>query len=116
MSRVLLLGLVFLTAAFAQYDAGAILGTITDPSGAVVAGVKVTLESVRTGVKQTATTDADGSYQFLNQRIGEYKVSAEAAGFKTVNSESFILTVNARQRVNLALQVGDVSQSIAVTG
>lgn len=116
MSRLLLLGSLLLAVAFGQYDAGAILGTITDPTGAVVSGVKVTLENVKTGVKQSTTTDTGGAYQFLNQRIGDYRVSAEAAGFKVVSSESFVLTVNARQRVNLALQVGDVSQSIAVTG
>lgn len=116
MSRNLLLGLVFLGAAFGQYDAGTVLGTINDPTGAVVAGVKVTLEGVRTGIKQTTTTDTSGNYQFLNQRIGEYRVTAEAQGFKVVKSDAFLLTVNARQRVNLALQVGDVSQSIDVSG
>ncbi|MBI4902078.1 MAG: carboxypeptidase regulatory-like domain-containing protein [Acidobacteria bacterium] len=116
MTRLLLLGFFSLAAAYGQYDAGAVLGTINDPTGAVVTGVKVTLENVRTGVKQTTNTDAAGNYQFLNQRIGEYRVAAEAQGFKVVTSDIFTLTVNARQRVNLALQVGDISQSVAVTG
>jgi hypothetical protein len=103
-------------AAFGQYDTASVLGTVTDPSSAVVAGVKVTLENVQTGVKQAATTDTYGNYAFLNQRIGEYRVTAEAAGFKLVNSDPFTLTVNARQRVNLTLEVGDVTQTIAVTG
>jgi hypothetical protein len=100
---------------FAQFDTGSVIGTVTDPSSAVVAGVKVTLENVRTGVKQTAVTDTDGNYSFLSQRIGDYRVSAEHAGFKTASSDPFTLTVNARQRVNLALQVGDVTQTVAVT-
>lgn len=116
MSRILLLGLIAVLCAFGQYDSGAILGTVTDPSGGVVAGVKVTLENTRTGVRQTTNTDADGNYSFLSQRIGEYKVSAELQGFKQVASDAFVLTVNARQRVNLSLQVGEVTQSIAVTG
>lgn len=116
MYRLVLLGLLCVLAAFAQYDSGSVLGTINDPTGAVVANVRVTLENVQTGVKQTTTTDSDGSYSFLSQRIGQYRVSVEATGFKTVTSDSFQLTVNARQRVNITLQVGDVTQAIAVTG
>ena len=103
-------------AAFAQYDTASVLGTVTDPSAAIVAGVRVTLENVRTGVKQSSITDSDGNYSFLNQRIGEYRVTAESPGFKQVSSDVFTLTVNARQRVNLALQVGEVTESISVSG
>jgi len=101
---------------FAQYDTASVLGTVIDPTGAVVSGVTVTLENIRTGVKQTSVTDSNGNYAFLNQRIGEYRVTAEQPGFKQVTSDSFTLTVNARQRVNLTLEVGEVTQSIAVTG
>jgi len=116
MNRLLLLGLVFVLAAFGQYDTASVLGTVTDPSNAVVSGVKVTLENVRTGVRQTSTTDTAGNYVFVSQRIGEYRVLAETQGFKPVSSATFTLTVNARQRVNLTLEVGDVTQTIAVTG
>jgi hypothetical protein len=116
MGRLLLLGLLLVLAVFGQYDTGAVLGIVTDPSGAVVTGVQVTLENVRTGVRQSTTTDTTGSYTFLNQRIGEYTVKAEAQGFKLISSDPFTLTVNARQRVNLTLEVGEVTQSIAVTG
>jgi hypothetical protein len=116
MRRLLLSGLLFVLAAAGQYETASVLGTVTDPSSAVVAGVKVTLENIRTGVKQVANTDAAGNYVFLSQRIGEYRVVAEAQGFKQIASDPFILTVNARQRVNLTLQVGEVTQSIAVSG
>jgi hypothetical protein len=116
MLRLLLCGVLFVLAGFGQYDTASVLGTVTDPSSAVVAGVKVTLENVRTGVTQSTITDTSGNYVFLSQRIGEYRVIAEVQGFKQVTSEPFILTVNARQRVNLALEVGEVTQSIAVTG
>ena len=86
MSRILLAGFLCVLSAFAQYDTASVLGTVTDPSAAVVAGVKVTLENVRTGVKQSAVTDTDGNYAFLSQRIGEYRVTAEAQGFKQVSS------------------------------
>ena len=96
MSRFLLLGLLAVVCAFGQYDSGAILGTVTDPSGGVIAGVKVTLENTRTGVKQITNTDTDGNYSFLSQRIGEYKANAELEGFKQVSSDAFALKVNAR--------------------
>ena len=116
MHRILLTGFLCVLAAFAQYDTASVLGTVTDPSAAIVAGVRVTLENVRTGVKQSSITDSDGNYSFLNQRIGEYRVTAESPGFKQVSSDVFTLTVNARQRVNLALQVGEVTESISVSG
>src|SRR5688572_18350021 len=101
MHRILLTGIFCVLASFAQYDTASVLGTVTDPSSAIVAGVRVTLENVRTGVKQSTLTDSDGNYVFLSQRIGEYRVSAEASGFKQISSDPFTLTVNARQRVNL---------------
>lgn len=116
MHRILLTGLLFVLPAFAQYDTASVLGTVRDPSNAMVAGVNVTLENTRTGVKQTSTTDSDGNYAFLNQRIGEYRVTAQTQGFKQATSDPFTLTVNARQRVNLTLEVGDVTQSVSVTG
>jgi hypothetical protein len=98
MHRILLTGFLCVLGAFAQYDTASVLGTVTDPTAAIVTGVRVTLENVRTGVKQSSLTDSDGNYAFLNQRIGEYRVSAEAQGFKQVSSDTFTLTVNARQR------------------
>src|SRR5688572_19694198 len=111
MHRLLLTGFLCVLASFAQYDTASVLGTVTDPTAAIASGVKVTLESVRTGVKQSSLTDSDGNYSFLNQRIGEYRVTAESPGFKQVSSDVFTLTVNARQRVNLTLQVGEVTES-----
>jgi hypothetical protein len=100
----------------AQYDTAAVLGTVADASGSVVRGAKVTIENIGTGVTQSGTTDDAGNYLFLNLRIGTYRVSAEMTGFKTAASDPFTLTVNARQRVDLTLQVGEVTQSVLVTG
>jgi hypothetical protein len=99
----------------AQYDTAAILGTVTDPTGAVVTGAQVTVENTLNGIRQSQPTDDAGNYLFMNLRIGTYKVSAEMGGFKTTASDPFNLTVNARQRVNLTLQVGEVTESIVVT-
>lgn len=115
MRKITLAILFFACLVFAQYDAATILGTITDPSGSPMANVKVTLENTNTGVKITTNTDGAGTYNFLNQRIGSYRVSAAIQGFKAATSSAFTLTVNARQRVDLSLQVGDVTQQIEVT-
>ncbi len=100
----------------AQYDTSTILGTVKDPTGSQVASAKITLENTQTGVKQSSPSDPSGNFLFLNLRIGSYKVSAELQGFKKVSSEVFTLVVNARQRVDLTLEVGNVTESVTVSG
>ena len=99
---------------FAQTDVATVLGTITDASGAVVPQAKLLLENMRTGVSASALSDGNGLYHFLDVRIGEYRVSAGAAGFKTVTTEPFTLTVAARQRVDISLQLGESSTTVTV--
>lgn len=99
----------------AQYDTATVLGTVSDPTGAAVPNAKITLLNTQTGVAVTQATDESGNYQFLNQRIGSYKVTAEAGGFKQTSSLAFTLTVSARQRVNITLQVGEVTESVTVS-
>lgn len=115
MVRLLVLGIFSACALFAQYDTATVLGSVVDPSGAVVPGAKVTLLNIRTGVAVSQTVDELGNYQFLNLRIGTYKVQAEKTGFKLAASEPFELTVNARQRVSLTMQVGDVTETVTVS-
>ncbi len=114
MKRILTLLLAPL-ALLAQFDTAVVLGTIRDVTGLAVKGSRVTLTAVRTGVQQSVESGDQGDYQFLNVRPGLYKLSAEAAGFKTGVAEDFDVLVNARQRVDLALQVGATSESITVT-
>lgn len=116
MKQALLVLLAIPLLCLAQYDTSTILGTVKDPSGAEVTGANVILENTQTGVRQTATTDASGNFLFLNLRIGTFRVSAEMQGFKKVTSEVFTLVVNARQRVDLTLEVGSVSENVTVTG
>lgn len=115
MVRTLLLGLLLVCSALAQYDTATVLGSVTDPTGAFVPGAKVTLLNTQTGVSVVQTADDSGNYQFLNLRIGSYKVQAEKPGFKLAASETFTLTVSARQRVNLTMQVGDVTETVTVS-
>src|SRR5215471_12523982 len=103
-------------AAFAQFDTATVSGIVRDQATAVVAGSKVTLENVATGVVKTVNTDQNGSYTFFDVKIGQYKLKAEAQGFKAAAAEAFTVTVNAHQRVDLQLEVGAVTESVQVTG
>lgn len=102
-------------AVHAQFETAAVLGTITDASGAVVSAANVTLTSERTGVVVTTLTNNNGVYEFLNVRPGTYTVSAEVSGFKKAVSDAFAVTVGSRQRVALQLQVGEVSEVVTVS-
>ena len=101
--------------AFAQFDTATVLGTVRDSNGAVLPGVAVTLKNVATAIAVTSQTDADGNYQFNNIRIGDYRVSAEKQGFSTAVAERVNVTVNARQRVDLAMQPGAVTETVVIT-
>ncbi len=104
------------TSLFGQFETAEVLGSINDPSGKGVPNASVTLTNQGTGIEAKATTGANGEYDFSNVKIGRYTVSAEAPGFSKVQAQDIDVAVGARQRVNLALQVGAVSQSVNVTG
>ena len=108
--------LVTPVAARAQFDAATVLGNVTDAQGAAVPGATVTLSNLATGIAATATTEADGTYQFLNVRIGNYRLQAELQGFSTAVVPLVEVTVNARQRVDVTLAVGGVGETVEVTG
>jgi hypothetical protein len=104
------------SAGYAQFDAATVLGAVRDSSGAVVPGATVTLTNVSTGISANSTSDENGNYQFLNVRIGTYTVKAELQGFSAAVAENVPVTVNARQRVDLTLQVGNLGETVLVTG
>ena len=99
---------------YAQVDAGSILGTVTDSSGAAVSGASVTLTSEGTGAELTMTTGADGNYRFTPVRVGSYKLKVTLQGFQT--SEQHGVTVNVGQNVvaDFALKPGSVSETVTV--
>ena len=98
----------------AQFDTATVLVSVKDATGAVVVGSKVTLENIKTGVATPARTNDAGTFDYINVQIGTYRVKAEAPGFKTSITSEFSVAVNARQRVELKLEVGDITQSVAV--
>ncbi|MBO0861842.1 MAG: TonB-dependent receptor, partial [Chloracidobacterium sp.] len=113
---ILLTCLIMITAtALAQFDTAVILGTVRDPNGAVLSKATVTLKNLATGVMATAQTDEGGNYQFFNVKIGSYQVVAEAPGFAKAVADNIQVTVNARQRIDLALKAGAVTDSVVIT-
>jgi hypothetical protein len=100
--------------AYAQFDTATVLGTIRDSSGAVVPGATVTLTNVRTGITASTTTEQEGHYLFPNVRVGTYSVRGELSGFSVAEAKDVQVTVNARLRVDLTLQVGNVGETVTV--
>ena len=101
--------------AWAQFDTATVLGTVRDASSSPVPKAAVTLTSTATGVTHSTVTNDAGDYQFFNVKIGPYRVAAEAAGFKKAVADEFKVSVNARQRVDLALTLGTVNETVNVT-
>ncbi len=101
--------------ALAQFDTATVLGTITDSSGAALPKATVTLKNVATGITAQAQTDENGNYQFFNVKIGTYTITAEAQGFSKAAAENVQVTVNARQRIDLSMKTGAVTETVTVT-
>src|SRR5579884_2558957 len=102
--------------AFGQTFSSSIAGTVTDPSGSVVAGARVHLRNMGTNDVRDVTTTTTGSYKFDNLLPGTYEVSAEASGFKRYVQSNMILRASTAATVNVPLAVGGSEQSVQVTG
>ncbi|HEX3103414.1 MAG TPA: TonB-dependent receptor, partial [Terriglobales bacterium] len=112
---MLVTALLLTTVAQAQVDTGSITGTITDPSGAVVNGAKVTLTNVGTGIALSTTTGGDGVFKFSPVRIGTYKVDASFQGFKTVSQSDVRVDVGSNVLLNFTMTAGSTSETVEVT-
>ena len=104
-------------AAFAQYDTGSLVGTIHDASGAVVPNVTVTATNDATGVATVVKTEAKGEYEVPELRAGVYTISASASGFAIAEAKQITISVGARERIDLVLEVGAAqSTTVEVSG
>ena len=103
------------SAAWAQKDTGAITGTVTDSSGGVVSGAKVTATDVDRGTTLVATTNAEGEYQFSPLRIGRYTITVEMSGFQRTVLGPVQVDVQERPAINAKLQVGSVSETVTIS-
>ena len=110
---VLALGLMGLPA-WAQSTAGRVLGSITDQSGASVAGATVVVTDTQRGTSRTLTTDASGDYVAADLTPGTYKIHVEAKGFKSTERPNVGIEVATDVRVDFTLQPGQVSEIVVV--
>jgi hypothetical protein len=98
----------------AQSGRGTILGTVTDPTGAVMPQVSVTVTNTDTNVKSVATTDELGNFRTPYLIPGPYSVNFEKAGFKALRRDGIVLVLDATVRVDAELTVGALGQSVEV--
>jgi hypothetical protein len=99
---------------YAQVERGTIAGTVRDASGGVAVGVDVTVTNVNTGVEYKTKTNDTGEFVAPNLIPGDYSITASLAGFKSLQRKGIVLQVNARVVVDLALEIGEVTQKIEV--
>lgn len=114
---VLSLSLLILwtTSGWAQKDTGSIVGTVKDPSGAVVPNANVTVNDVEHGQTFNTKTNNEGEFVASPLRVGRYTVTVEQAGFKRAVSVPVDLDVQQRAALNIVLQVGQISESVVVS-
>src|SRR6266481_8177018 len=110
---VLFVALVcYSSSTFAQQ--ATIVGTVTDPSGAVVPNVAVVITNTDTGQSRTFPTNDAGQYVAPDLQIGHYEVKASAAGFKAAEQQGIVLTVGDRVRVDFQMQMGAAQETVTV--
>jgi hypothetical protein len=99
---------------YGQFETAEVLGTVRDPSGAAIPAASVTLIKPDTGIRSTTITDEVGNYDFFSVKVGQYTVEVEAGGFSKASVANVPANVNARQRVDFTLQLGQVSETVEV--
>jgi len=107
--------LLFCVSAGAQ-DTATIVGTVTDPSGAGIPGVDVTVSNPEKGFTHKLVSNAAGEYMAAKVPIGNYVLEAESSGFQKLVRSGITLSVGQTQRVDLQLTIGQISQEITVNG
>ena len=100
---------------FGQAVNGTLLGTITDPSGATVAGAKVTATEAKTGLIHESVTNESGNFTFPDMPPGIYNITTEATGFKKDTHQNIDLPSNSSTRVDVTMVTGSVSETVLVT-
>jgi hypothetical protein len=102
--------------AWSQTVTAAIVGTVTDPAGAAVPGAAIKATSVERGTTYTAVTNDSGLYRISAIPVGNYTLTVEKSGFSTVAREQFVLTLNEVARIDVALKLGQQSETVKVSG
>src|SRR3954447_10889982 len=99
----------------AQVTTATMVGTVTDPGGSKVPGAQVTARGVDTGLSRTVTTNDEGDYRIEFLPIGKYTVEVTYTGFKKALLSEVVLQVNETARVDVALAVGQVSETVTIS-
>jgi hypothetical protein len=100
--------------ALAQLNRGSITGVVTDPTGAAIVSAKITVVHQQTNMTFGTTTTETGNYTLPGLDIGRYRVEAETSGFKRAVRDSVELSSGATVRVDLTLEIGQVTESVEV--
>jgi hypothetical protein len=100
----------------AQVERASVVGAITDRSGAALPGVEVAVTNEATNVTVRSVTDDSGAYTAVNLIPGSYSITASKSGFRNVVYRNFVLQVSQAARLDIALEIGTVEQTIEVTG
>src|ERR1035438_9995424 len=107
---------VFSPSLSAQTTYGSISGTVSDSSAAAISGAEVTLTNTSTAEKRVQQTGSDGLYSFVSLLPATYRIDVEKSGFKRISRPDIIVEVGQSARIDLTMQVGDVTQTVEVTG
>jgi hypothetical protein len=102
--------------AAAQSQVGTLVGNVRDESGGAIPGATVTAREVRTNISRTAVSNEAGNYTFTNVASGVYRIEGELVGFKKFTRDNVEVSVNTTVRVDIALSVGALEESVIVTG
>src|SRR5579864_3978876 len=113
---VLAIGILSAGQASAQVTGATLSGTVTDPSGAAIANAQVSILNKATGVTRDVTADSAGLYSAPNLLPGQYDVTVKASGFSATKQSDITLTVGGQQTLNVALRIGEATQTIEVAG
>ncbi|HUI77608.1 MAG TPA: TonB-dependent receptor [Bryobacteraceae bacterium] len=115
-TTLLLTCVISAPALFGQFETSEVLGTVRDNSGGGVPRASVILLQQDTGIEAKTLTDENGNYDFFNVKVGQYTITVEATGFTRFTTTDVRVDVNARQRVDVTLQVGAVTETVEVNG
>jgi hypothetical protein len=102
--------------AWSQEVTASITGTVTDPSGAAVAGATITATSQERGLSYSAVTNDSGLYRISQLPVGTYALKVEKSGFASVSHPPFVLTLNQIARIDIGMKIGQTTETVEVTG
>ena len=113
-AALIVAGLAVCLPAAAQTFRGTIIGTVTDPAGAVISGATVTAKNTATGLTRTTQTSSDGSYSIPELQIGIYDVTVTKSGFETAVASKVSVEIARERHVDFTLKPGNIAQKVVV--